>query len=53
MKANQAMLLPLLDGRKQFIIPIYQRAYGWTNRQCSQLWDDIVRVAQENSDGGH
>ncbi len=47
MLAIQANLLSLLDGRKQFIIPIYQRTYSWSEKQCRQLWDDIVRTAQD------
>ena len=27
----------------QFIIPVYQRPYAWTKRQCEELWDDIMR----------
>jgi uncharacterized protein with ParB-like and HNH nuclease domain len=26
------------------VIPIYQRTYSWTVRQCEQLWNDIVNV---------
>ena len=44
MKATQTQLLNLLDGRKQFTIPIYQRTYSWKIKQCRQLFDDIERV---------
>ncbi len=47
MLAVQANLLTLLDGRKQFIIPIYQRTYRWELKQCRQLWEDILRTAQD------
>jgi len=42
-----------LQGTRQFIIPIYQRTYSWTEKQCEQLWDDIVRVAQNPDIPGH
>ena|GEM_PF-2582747 len=45
MKAVETNLLKFMQGTKQFIIPIYQRKYSWTMKQCRQLWNDIVRAA--------
>ena len=36
--------------RRQFIIPIYQRRYKWTNEQCSRLIDDMLKSASEHVD---
>ena len=44
MKANEANFLTFLGNRRQFAIPIYQRTYSWTEKECRQLWDDIVRA---------
>jgi len=41
--------LDFLDGRRQFIIPIYQRTYSWTLDECDELWNDIVRTATDAS----
>lgn len=46
MKATEAKLLDFLRKSQQFVIPIYQRTYSWTNRECQQLWDDILRVGR-------
>jgi uncharacterized protein with ParB-like and HNH nuclease domain/predicted transport protein len=43
MKATEAGLLVFLKKSFQFAIPIYQRTYSWTDKECRQLWDDIVR----------
>lgn len=43
MKATEAKFLDFLKRSPQFIIPIYQRTYSWTEKECRQLWDDIVR----------
>ncbi len=48
MKANEAQLLGFLKNSPQFEIPIYQRTYSWTETQCAQLWDDILRVGGNN-----
>lgn len=44
MKATEAKLLDFLKKSPQFVIPIYQRTYSWTEKQCRQLWDDIIRA---------
>jgi Uncharacterized conserved protein len=53
MKATEAKLLAFLKGPKQFVIPIYQRTYSWSQKQCTQLWDDIVAVAKDPKRAGH
>lgn len=53
MEATQAQLLSLLDGKKQFIIPIYQRTYSWQIKQCKQLLDDIIRCGSNTNQLSH
>lgn len=53
MKAVESDLFKFLQGTKQFVIPIYQRTYSWTKKQCEQLWNDIIKVAKDESIPGH
>ncbi|MBR9916758.1 DUF262 domain-containing protein [bacterium] len=53
MKATQAQLLSLLDGKRQFIVPIYQRTYTWKVKQCKQLLEDIIRVGRSENEESH
>lgn len=53
MKAIEAKLLSLLHKSPQFIIPIYQRTYSWTEKQCRQLWDDILRAGSNDTIAVH
>lgn len=53
MKATEAILLEFLKKSPQFIIPIYQRPYAWTKKECQQLWDDILRTGSAASVAGH
>lgn len=53
MKATEANLLEFLSIRKQLVIPIYQRTYSWTRSQCYQLWQDILRVATDDTVPAH
>lgn len=49
MKATEAKLLSFLQKAPQFIIPIYQRTYSWTEKQCLQLWNDILRAGANDA----
>ncbi len=48
MIANSAKLLDFLRRSPQFVIPIYQRSYSWTEKECGQLWDDIIRCGNDD-----
>jgi len=34
MNVDKAFFLPLLNGAKHFIVPLYQRPYSWTLEKC-------------------
>lgn len=53
MKATEAKLLNFLKKSPQFVIPIYQRTYSWTEQQCRQLWDDILRAGSSEDISAH
>ena len=53
MKATEAKLLSFLQKSPQFVIPIYQRTYSWTEKQCRQLWDDILRAGSSDTIAVH
>ncbi len=53
MKATEAKFLDFLKKSPQFVIPIYQRTYSWSERECRQLWDDIVRTGSNDAISAH
>lgn len=53
MLAVAAQLLAYLKKAPQFVIPIYQRTYSWTDKECLQLWDDIVRTGSNEKISVH
>ena len=53
MKATEAALLGFLKKSFQFVIPIYQRTYFWSEKECHQLWNDIVRVGHNDEISVH
>lgn len=53
MKATEAKLLAFLKKSPQFAIPIYQRTYSWGDKECRQLWDDIIRTGSNDAVSAH
>jgi uncharacterized protein with ParB-like and HNH nuclease domain/predicted transport protein len=53
MKATEAKLLDFLKKSPQFVIPIYQRTYSWTERECLQLWNDVLRAGKNDEISAH
>lgn len=53
LKATEINLLKFLKQPNQFVIPIYQRTYSWTLKQCEQLWCDVVKLAEDEDNSGH
>lgn len=48
MKIAKTTLLEMLgDEGAQFVIPVFQRAYSWTESQCDVFFDDAVQTARE------
>lgn len=46
MKTYTRSIIELFDGKKRFMIPLYQRQYAWNvSPQLELLWDDIERIA--------
>jgi uncharacterized protein with ParB-like and HNH nuclease domain/predicted transport protein len=53
MKATEAKLLDFLKKSPQFVIPIYQRTYSWTEKECRQLWEDVLRSGRNDAISVH
>ena len=52
MDARKGNIYEILNGNKQFLIPVYQRFYSWDIDQCKRLWNDIVEM-QRKGKAGH
>jgi uncharacterized protein with ParB-like and HNH nuclease domain/predicted transport protein len=50
--AKKSSIFEILDGKKQFIVPVYQRLYNWGVPECSKLWNDICDM-QSGGRQGH
>lgn len=41
MQASETKLRDLLEGTKQYVVPLFQRPYSWTKKQWRTLWEDV------------
>ena len=49
MKSDDTSIMRLFAGAdKRFVIPIYQRNYDWTIDNCAQMFDDILKIHQQD-----
>ena len=53
MQAAQTSLLQFLGGPKQFVIPVYQRSYSWTEQQLDKLWKDVLAAGADSRKKSH
>lgn len=51
MDAIKGNIYSILNGNKQFLIPVYQRFYSWDREQCERLWKDIVDMQNKGKQG--
>jgi uncharacterized protein with ParB-like and HNH nuclease domain len=53
MRASKANLMQLMAKAGHIEVPVYQRSYSWTVKQCSQLWDDLISLANNETIQSH
>ena len=48
MKANETNLQDIIEGSKQYIIPMFQRTYSWEQKQWHTLWEDLMELVEDS-----
>jgi uncharacterized protein with ParB-like and HNH nuclease domain len=51
MRAHEVSFLDLVQGEKQFQVPLYQRTYSWADKQLAQLWRDLLAQGETMAAG--
>ena len=41
MQAKETRLDSIIEGTKQYVVPLFQRSYSWTKKEWDILWNDI------------
>lgn len=50
MQANETTFQRLVEGTKQFQVPLYQRPYSWGRKELERLWDDVTEQAERDQE---
>ncbi|MEE1810473.1 GmrSD restriction endonuclease domain-containing protein [Streptomyces sp. BE133] len=51
MRAQEITFLKLVQGDKQFQVPLYQRTYSWGREQLLRLWEDVCELVDQHLAG--
>lgn len=49
--AQEMTLQQVLEGKTQYLVPLYQRPYQWGKLQLGQLWEDVMELAEDRAGG--
>lgn len=53
MEAQKINMLELIDGKRIFSIPVYQRNYDWKISNCERLFRDVEKIARDENRESH
>ncbi|ABO49057.1 protein of unknown function DUF262 [Desulforamulus reducens MI-1] len=53
MKASETKLQAIIEGNKQYIVPLFQRTYSWEKKDWEMLWKDIMELLEEDNPRSH
>ncbi|KWT78128.1 DUF262 domain-containing protein [Candidatus Magnetominusculus xianensis] len=53
MQAKETKLQDILEGTKQYVIPLFQRTYSWTNKEWEILWKDLIELCEAENPRTH
>jgi len=53
MQASETKFQPIIEGTKQYVVPLFQRSYSWDKRQWDVLWGDILLLYEQENPRPH
>ncbi|MCX5825128.1 MAG: DUF262 domain-containing HNH endonuclease family protein [Deltaproteobacteria bacterium] len=53
MQAKETKLQDIIEGTKQYVIPLFQRTYSWTNKEWEILWKDLIELCEAENPRTH
>jgi uncharacterized protein with ParB-like and HNH nuclease domain len=53
MKASETRLQAILEGTKQYVVPLFQRPYSWTKKEWDVLLSDLQQIAEIEEPRAH
>lgn len=53
MQAKETKLQDIIEGTKQYVIPLFQRTYSWTSKEWDILWKDLIELCEMENPRTH
>lgn len=53
MQASETKLQPLIEGTKQYLVPLFQRPYSWGIKEWKILWADLKDLCETENPRAH
>ncbi|MEL4897677.1 DUF262 domain-containing protein [Crocosphaera sp. Alani8] len=53
MQASETKLQQIIEGTKQYVVPLFQRPYSWKKQQWQVLWDDLIELYESDQPRPH
>jgi uncharacterized protein with ParB-like and HNH nuclease domain len=53
MQAKETKLQDIIEGTKQYVIPLFQRTYSWTTKEWDVLWKDLIELSESDNPRTH
>jgi uncharacterized protein with ParB-like and HNH nuclease domain len=53
MQAKETKLQDIIEGTKQYVVPLFQRTYSWTTKEWEVLWKDLVELCEMENPRTH
>jgi uncharacterized protein with ParB-like and HNH nuclease domain len=53
MKASETKFQPIIEGTKQYVVPLFQRSYSWDKKEWDLLWEDIIDLCENEELKNH
>ena len=53
MQASETKLQQIVEGTKQYVVPLFQRPYSWKKSEWEALWSDIIELCATDNPRPH
>ena len=53
MQASETKLQQIIEGTKQYVVPLFQRPYSWKKSEWQVLWDDLIELCESENPRTH
>jgi uncharacterized protein with ParB-like and HNH nuclease domain len=53
MQAKETKLQDIIEGTKQYVVPLFQRTYSWTSKEWEILWKDLLELSEMENPRTH